>query len=324
MLKLHFLNVGDGDAALVEDLTGGERPYRMLVDTGDACPAKGERSACQTTAADYLRRNGVERLDAVVVTHLHMDHFGGLRDVLDAAEVDRVYSGFFPQASARSLEPAPDAAKTVQGLIRCLELWRQDVEELRRRGVRLCPVDGSTGELRLTPALQAELVCTAPSSCAVQRRVWEALLAGEKAPEGLVYWSSKFRNPGSLRVSLSYAGRRIELAGDCPAGEWESQAEPCDLLKVPHHGDGKSMTPLAADRLRPRWAVVSCGGEYIPRKDRPSELALALLRSRGSRVWFTGPFSGPGEVGEDWESVEFSILEDGSVLTPDDRVSGGR
>ena len=33
MLKLHFLNVGDGDAILLED-TAGEQPFRMLVDTG--------------------------------------------------------------------------------------------------------------------------------------------------------------------------------------------------------------------------------------------------------------------------------------------------
>lgn len=320
MLSLHFLNVGDGDAALIEDETE-ERSYRLLVDTGNGCPAR-EGGPCQTTAAEYLRRHGVEHIDDLVVTHLHMDHFGGLRDVLEMAEVDRVHAGFFPDSSAISLTPEPDAAKTVRGLFQCLELWRRDVEELRRRGIQLCPVTGGGRELELTPDLRAELLCVSPSECAVQRRIWDALLAGEDVPEGLVYWSSKFRNPGSLRVSLTYGGHRIELAGDCFADGWERQAKPCDLLKVPHHGDRRAMTAYAADRLCPRWAVVSCGGEYIPRKDRPSDLTLALLRSRGTRVWFTGPFAEHGAEGQEWESVEFVFFEDGNVITPDNRFGG--
>ena len=33
MLRLHFINVGDGDAILVEELREGSA-FRMLVDTG--------------------------------------------------------------------------------------------------------------------------------------------------------------------------------------------------------------------------------------------------------------------------------------------------
>ena len=34
MLKLHFINVGDGDAALVEDWGPDGRVFRLLVDAG--------------------------------------------------------------------------------------------------------------------------------------------------------------------------------------------------------------------------------------------------------------------------------------------------
>lgn len=322
MLSLHFLNVGDGDAALIEEMAG-ERIYRLLVDVGNAGPPR-ESGSCQTTAAEYLRRHGVEHIDDLVVTHLHLDHFGGLRDVLETVEVERVYAGFFPSPAAISLTPEPNAAKTVRGLYQCLELWRQDVEELRRRGVRLCPVTGSGKELEAVSDLRTELLCASPTESVVQRRVWDALLAGEDVPGGLVYWSSKFRNPGSLRVSLTYAGHRMELAGDCLAEGWEGQADPCDLLKVPHHGDRRSMTARAADRLCPRWAVVSCGGEYISRKDRPSDLTLALLRSRGAKVWFTGAFADREADRREWESVEFTFFENGNVVTPDDCFGSGR
>ena len=57
MLKLSFLNVGDGDAIFVEEMAGPRR-FRMLVDTGsrDVSAAPG---SCRVTAAEYLQSQNV-------------------------------------------------------------------------------------------------------------------------------------------------------------------------------------------------------------------------------------------------------------------------
>ena len=51
MLELHFINVGDGDAILIEDRNGGD-VFRMLVDAGrrapDAYPGSPRRTAALT------------------------------------------------------------------------------------------------------------------------------------------------------------------------------------------------------------------------------------------------------------------------------------
>lgn len=321
MLELHFINVGDGDAVLIEE-QDGSHVFRMLVDTGRQ-DVEGSSDSLRCTAAEYLRGRGVSHIDVLVVTHLHTDHFGGLENLLPEITVDRVYSGFFPLDPKVRLGQEPDAPKTVRGLIECLNLWGAHVETMEKKGCQLHAVTSTIRELPLTERLRADLICPDEEAAATQRQIWESMLSGEPVSEELKYWSSKHRNPGSLRVSLKFAGRVIELPGDCFGAAWDNEdQEPCDILKVPHHGSCGALTEGQVSRLRPPYAVISCGSRYIPRKDRPSGELIERLGQQGTRVWFTDSFSAPGQEVEYWSSVDFTIYEDGTILTPDNRGSG--
>lgn len=82
-LEIMFLDVGQGDAALVT--TPGGR--QLLIDAGPRSPYvdHGER-----TVLPHLRRYGIRQLDAVVVTHADSDHLGGLPTLLRHVRVRRV------------------------------------------------------------------------------------------------------------------------------------------------------------------------------------------------------------------------------------------
>lgn len=75
-LRLHALPVGQGDATLVEFPDG----RAWLIDAG------GRRRGPDVGAnvvVPALRRLGVRRLDALVITHADLDHIGGARAVLN-------------------------------------------------------------------------------------------------------------------------------------------------------------------------------------------------------------------------------------------------
>ena len=316
MLNIHFINVADGDAILIED-RDGERVFRMMVDTGRrelACEPDSRR--CR--AVDYLREKQITHLDVLVVTHLHTDHAGGLGTLVPEITIDDVYSGFFPGGPGERAPLEPDGQKTVRGLIECLNEWAENADRLREMGCRLHTVSETLRALPLTPRLSVDIICPNRTENAAQRLVWGDMLRGLPVPEDLKYWAAKSRNPGSLRVRLTYAGRVMELAGDCYGCVWENEAlTPCDIFKVPHHGDAKSMTEKLAEKLRPTWAVISCKSEYIPHKDRPSQGAVELLRRTGARVLFTDSFSAPWHQADYWDSVDFTIREDGTVIAPE-------
>jgi competence protein ComEC len=78
-LTVTFLDVGQGDATLIQHPDGSA----VLFDGG---PPEGG-------AARLLRRAGVRRLSAVVMTHASRDHHGGLREVVERFPVGLLVDG---------------------------------------------------------------------------------------------------------------------------------------------------------------------------------------------------------------------------------------
>ena len=78
-LTVHFIDVGQADCALVE--AGGEY---MLIDGGNRDDGQ--------LVVSYLQQQGVEELAAVVCTHAHEDHVGGLPSVLAVYPTAAVYA----------------------------------------------------------------------------------------------------------------------------------------------------------------------------------------------------------------------------------------
>lgn len=77
-LQVHFIDVGQGDAILIDCGT-----TEILIDAGEKSPG--------VTA--YLKKYVDGHLEAIVATHPHADHIGGLIDVLDEYTVDAVWTG---------------------------------------------------------------------------------------------------------------------------------------------------------------------------------------------------------------------------------------
>jgi competence protein ComEC len=75
-LALHFLDVGQGDGALLRTPAG----RWVLIDAG---PKTDQRDAGQRVVVPFLLRNGARELDLVFVSHAHADHLGGVVSVLE-------------------------------------------------------------------------------------------------------------------------------------------------------------------------------------------------------------------------------------------------
>ena len=80
-LIVHFIDVGQGDAILLQHQEGDT----VLIDGGDRFASIEEK------LISYLTEAGVERFDAIIATHPHADHIGGLPAVMENFPVDAIY-----------------------------------------------------------------------------------------------------------------------------------------------------------------------------------------------------------------------------------------
>ena len=83
------MSVGQGDAALIHTPGG----HWVLVDAGPRGP---DTDAGARIVAPFLLRHRITRLSALVLSHAHLDHYGGVESVLRRVAVDLVLEPAVP------------------------------------------------------------------------------------------------------------------------------------------------------------------------------------------------------------------------------------
>lgn len=82
-LKVHYINVGQGDSCFIECPNG----ETLLIDGGEA--KYGE------TVSNYIASLGYSTIDYIIATHADADHIGGLYKIFEDFEVENCLTSFF-------------------------------------------------------------------------------------------------------------------------------------------------------------------------------------------------------------------------------------
>jgi competence protein ComEC len=257
-LRIDFLDVGQGDAALVTMPDGttllvdaGGRPS---FDRGRAAPETDEqetferdtRSIGEAVVSEYLWWRGLDHVDYILATHADADHIDGLNAV---ARNFRVRSAIVGRAPASDPEFAQFAATARE----------TDVP------VRLV----GRGDVLHFGAVEAEVL-------------WPPRTENMNAPS---------RNNDSIVLRLRYGSRVFLLTGDI-----EKEAEAAitgtqddlhsDVVKVAHHGSKTSSTETFINATHPTYAVISVGLSSI--FGHPHAEVLDRWRAGGAEILTTG------------------------------------
>jgi competence protein ComEC len=311
VLKISFINVGYGDAILLETEEDGG-PLRILIDGGSAEDDEFlTKDTGRIRAADYLFRLGITHLDILVCTHIHEDHVCGLEPFVDGGgSVGEFWTAFtLPQALwnaalGRDLTPAGGSGK----FLAALDAYRRLFKKLSG----LCPVRTLAAPLlnmELSALLKADVL--SPSQAASGALASGIISLYETA--GTPDFDTRLAaldgamNNFSLALRFSYKNFSILLPGDaCPSAQPGINWGHADILKLAHHGQKDSVSEDFIRAVSPN-IVVSCASS-----DRRYNSAHPNVYAEIRRIM--------GEKGVD---PEF-LFTDRMTLKPFERYDGAR
>jgi len=111
VLEVTVIDVGQGDSILVVSPDG----TTMLIDGGGSVgPVRSEFDFGEDVVSPYLWWRGLEHLDAVVLTHAHSDHIGGLARIVQNFHPRELWLGIDPETTALDHLLAVAAANHVE------------------------------------------------------------------------------------------------------------------------------------------------------------------------------------------------------------------
>jgi len=106
-LEIAFLDVGQGDATLITTPSGAH----ILIDTG---PNYMSSDAGRRVVLPYLHTRGINRLEALVLTHADADHIGGADAILSDVSVGCMYYSALWESSEATR--AVDSIVSIKGI----------------------------------------------------------------------------------------------------------------------------------------------------------------------------------------------------------------
>ena len=246
-------------------------------------------------AADYLRRKGIRRLDALVVTHFHSDHIYGIEEILNDFEVGRI---IIPSVFSLKSDVARSRIKamcqkarnaladtTDQDVVGVAKSFIELLTYIYRNSDKVEEVVGPENIVRIAGMPEASLRVFLP----LPRT--KSLIHNVLEKDNFEISHFPQMNDSSVAAALDINGWKVLLTGDSTRSQWLQHysqmnrggvtSMKASVVKAPHHGSKENTVPDLLDYwygedMSGLYYIVSANGRSHPHDD-----VLRMIDERG-------------------------------------------
>ena len=244
-LEVHMVDVGQGDGFIVT-----LKDKVLVIDTGTVLQSSAMKN--------YLEDMGVKTINALILTHPHQDHFGGLAKILCNFKVDKIYTTEIDNSVDMSLAERFHLYRCNHMLSKFNRINKYDkIETFKDSNNSFKEIEIDEIKIKFIGPLK----------------------------------SYSDINNNSLVFKLEYKDISMLFTGDI-----EKEAEldlvkeygdklKVDVLKISHHGSQTSSTEEFLNATSPKIALISC--EYANSLWHPHKAVADRLEERGIALYRT-------------------------------------
>jgi len=266
-LEVTFLDVGEGDSIYIKTPEG----RHLLLDAGKGPVEKGDFDVGTKVVVPFLKRKGINRLDALIISHHHLDHGGGVPAVLSNFPVNL------------AVMPPLDA---LEGQLE--DPYKPVLEAVKKQVLRVETLTAGD-RLELGAGLVAEIL---------------------GPPDPVLVGTTADLNNNSLVIKLIYKDISFLLTGDIETSMIEELVKgkanlQADVVKVPHHGSSGAYSEEFYRQVGAKLGVINVGPNNY---GHPHQKVLDGLADQGVKVLRTD-ISGAVTITTDGKDMQIDTVK---------------
>jgi beta-lactamase superfamily II metal-dependent hydrolase len=249
-LEIHCLDVGQGDCTLIVSPTGGT----LLFDAGENGKGTSE-------VRPYLQSLGLTGLDYIACSHYHVDHIGGIDEVVSYLGIDSVRVACYDRGWSYTTATYTSYANAVAPK----RLTISDSQVIDLGGGVTVTCVGLNGNGQLSPPFDDKYD---------ENDLCVALL--------VEYQGFKFFVAGDLSGTNSSSYHDIETSMGYEIGD-------IDVYRVDHHGSASNSNDTFLSTIEPEAAIISVGSNSY---GHPTQTVINRLVNHDAYIYQTELGSG--------------------------------
>lgn len=226
--QIHFIDVGAGDAALLQYGDGDSAKY-ALIDAGPDYYTRTNGSKVDTSERvhQYLTDHKVTKLEFVLLTHPHRDHIAGMINILEDKniKIDKIYGNNFDLSYSSSGNQDPDDIEDTEFSSEVYEAVKAAIQEREDAGETVYEVPAAGDSINLG---SAKITFYGPLNM--------DFTYGRKVDLNI-----RQENKYSIVCKVEYGKNSFLMTGDAQKETIQQIVSKgynlsAQVLKVPHHG----------------------------------------------------------------------------------------
>ena len=311
-MQLYFVNVGYGEAIVIKNAT-----QAVVIDGGpEDQKTYDEKSTIRLH--EFLNKIGVTTIEAMILTHLHYDHVGGLYHTALSFPVKNFYTGIITDLAPEAISYIDEnLQENIATFMRGASLYAKLLKALSQNKVN-CREIAKEDELSFFDGqVQIKTLGITKKDLFERKNLLEKAFLDYKNPENqkLLLKFDKTENLFSLAQIVTIKNHTFMLTADqAGIARFANELQHAAVVKLTHHGQIDGMPSCLIDICKPSYFVICADINRTYNSARPEIVAKAqdYLKENGiaGNVFITGMLNKSFSLNKEICAVGFDCKED--------------